>query len=134
VKGKETESDTPLINIPAASFNNRLTFQKENWFGLTASLKSEYTFRQNEFPDNIMVFSPLQQEEVLLPINTPPEAYHLLHMNADITMPFLKQNELGIGVTINNITNNKYRNYLNRQRYFADEVGRNFLLRLTFNY
>ncbi|MDY8135128.1 TonB-dependent receptor [Aquimarina sp. 2201CG5-10] len=134
VKGKEIDDDTPLINIPAANLSNRITFQKENWLGLTASIESEYTFRQNEFPPNINVFSPQQQQEVLLDINTPPGDYHLLHMNADITVPFFKQNELNIGVTINNITNNKYRNYLNRQRYFADEVGRNFLLRLTFNY
>ncbi|WP_298315108.1 TonB-dependent receptor [uncultured Aquimarina sp.] len=134
VKGKDTETDIPLINIPAANFRNSIVFQKEDWMGLVMSLESDYTFRQNEFPDNIIVFSPQEQEDVLLDINTPPGDYHLLHMNADIKIPFFKQNELNIGVTINNITNNKYRNYLNRQRYFADEVGRNFLLRLTFNY
>lgn len=134
VKGKDLESEIPLINIPTASFNNSIIFQKEDWLGLVASIESDYTFRQNEFPPNIMVFSPQVQEEVLLEINTPPSDYHLLHLNADITVPFFKQNDLNIGVTVKNITNNKYRNYLNRQRYFADEVGRNFLLRLTFNY
>ncbi len=134
VKGKETDNDTPLINIPATNLGNSIIFQKEDWNGLVVSLESEYTFRQNEFPDNIIVFSPQAQEDVLLDINTPPEAYHLLHLNADVSVPFFRQSKLNIGVTINNITNNKYRNYLNRQRYFADEVGRNFLLRLTFNY
>ena len=134
VKGRDIETEIPLINIPAANVSNALIFHKENWNDLVVSLESEYTFRQNEFPDNIMVFSPQEQEDVLLEINTPPGDYHLLHLNADMTVPFIKQNKLNIGVTINNITNNTYRNYLNRQRFFADEVGRNFLLRLTFNY
>ncbi len=134
VKGKETDDDTPLINIPAPNFNNKLTFQKEDWLGLQMSVESEYVFRQNEFPPNIEVFSPQIRQDVLLEINTPPSAYHLLHANADILLPLGKNSAVKIGATINNILNKNYRNYLNRQRYFADEVGRNFILRLTFNY
>jgi len=134
VKGKETKNDTPLINMPASNINNSITFQKEEWFDLNISLQSQYHFRQNEFPPNIEVFSIRQNKDVILEINTPPSAYHLLNATADVEIPFLKQNKLNVGLTLNNITNKNYRNYLNRQRYFADEVGRNFLLRLTFNY
>ncbi len=134
VKGKETENDIPLINMPAPNINNSITFQKKEWLGLSASLESQYHFRQNEFPSNIDVFSVRQGENVLLEINTPPPAYHLLNANIDVELPLWKQNSLKMGVTINNIINENYRNYLNRQRYFADDVGRNFLLRLIFNY
>ncbi len=134
VKGKETDNDIPLINMPAPNITNRITFQKEEWFGLSASLESQYHFRQNEFPPNIDVFSVRRGENVLLEINTPPPAYHLLNASIDVALPLWKQNTLKMGLTINNIVNENYRNYLNRQRYFADDVGRNFLLRLTFNY
>lgn len=134
VKGKEVKNDTPLINMPAPNISNSITFQKEEWLGLNISLQSQYHFRQNEFPPNIEVFSINQDRDVLLEINTPPPAYHLLNATADIAIPFFKQNELKVGLTLNNITNKNYRNYLNRQRYFADDVGRNFLLRLTINY
>ncbi len=134
VKGKENEKDVALINIPAPTFNNGITYSNKNWFGLNVSLESQYFFRQNEYPANISVFSPQQNENVLLEINTPPDAYHLL--NADTSMEFSlgERNKLKVGLTINNILNTSYRNYLNRQRYFADDLGRNFLLRLSVNY
>lgn len=134
VKGKETNNDVPLINIPAPNFNNRITYKKEDWLGLDVSLESQYFFRQNEYPSNIEVFSPRVGEDVLLEINTPPSAYHLLHANADVEFPFWKQSQLNIGITVKNILNKNYRNYLNRQRNFADDVGRNVLLRLTIKY
>ncbi|SHI97516.1 TonB-dependent receptor [Aquimarina spongiae] len=134
VKGIETENDTPLINLPAANLSNKVTFTKQDWLGLEMSLESQYVFRQNEFPPNIRVFSPQAGQDVLLEINTPPDAYHLLHANADIEVSAWNNSTMKIGATVSNILNKNYRNYLNRQRFFADEVGRNFILRLTFNY
>ncbi|WP_103069182.1 TonB-dependent receptor [Aquimarina sediminis] len=134
VKGKENKSDTPLINIPAPNFNNSVTYKKEDWFGLNISVESQYFFEQNEYPPNLTVFSPQQQENVLLEINTPPAAYHLLNTDTSMEFSLGEKNKLKVGLTINNILNKSYRNYLNRQRYFADDLGRNFLLRLSINY
>jgi len=39
-----------------------------------------------------------------------------------------------VNLNVNNILNTNYRNYLNRQRYYADELGRNFNLQFIFNY
>ncbi len=134
VKGKEAKNDTPLINIPAPNIDNKITFEKENWLGFNASIESQYFFKQNEVPANIEVFSPRLQQDVFLEINTPPDAYHLLHADANIKFPLWEQNQLKIGLAVKNVLNTNYRNYLNRQRYFADDLGRNFLLKLTFNY
>jgi len=35
---------------------------------------------------------------------------------------------------VQNILNVAYRDYLNRQRFFADEIGRSFQIQLKFNY
>lgn len=134
VKGKDMENDLALINIPAANFRNTLEFSRPEWRDFEISLESNYVFRQNEFPPNIMVFSPEQQEEVLLEINTPPEAYHILALNSKMEFPLGKSTKLTTGLTINNILNTNYRDYLNRQRFFADDLGRNFILQLKLNY
>lgn len=134
VKGKETDNKMPLINMPAPNFKNKISYSKENWHDFKVFLESRYVFRQNEFPPNISVFSPQANENVLLEINTPPDAYHLL--NADASMTFLlgKKCNMTVGLTVNNLLNENYRDYLNRLRYFADDLGRNFLLKLKFNY
>ncbi|QLG47092.1 TonB-dependent receptor [Costertonia aggregata] len=134
VKGNDTEEDIPLINIPAANFRNKLTFSKPAWNNFELSLESDYVFRQNEFPENITVFSPEQQQEVLLEINTPPNAYHLISIYSKIEIPITKKNRLTAGLTVNNALNTNYREYLNRQRLFADDLGRNIILQLKFNY
>ncbi|MBP2831169.1 TonB-dependent receptor [Aquimarina sp. U1-2] len=134
VKGKENDSNVPLINMPAPNVTNKLTFLCKDWFNFQASLESRYTFRQNEFPPNIFVFSQNAGEEVELEINTPPDAYHLLNFDTSMLFKVNKKNDLNIGLTINNVLNTRYRNYLNRLRYFADELGRNILLRISINY
>lgn len=134
VKGKDTEQDVALINMPSANLRNRLTYQKPEWKNFEISLQSDYTFRQNEFPPNIVVFSPEQQQEVLLEINTPPDAYHLLGLYSKMQFAIGEKSRLTTSLTIDNIFNTNYRNYLNRQRFFANDLGRNIILQLKFNY
>ena len=45
-----------------------------------------------------------------------------------------KQSTLTLGFFVDNILNTAYRDYLNRQRYFTDDLGRNFRIQLKLNY
>ncbi|TMM57476.1 TonB-dependent receptor [Maribacter algarum] len=134
VKGKDISKDQALIQIPPVSFGNTLTYMKPEWNGFEIRLESRYAFRQNEFPPNITIFSPGLQEEVLLEINTPPEAYHLLNLDAQMAFSVFGNGKLTTSVSAENLLNTNYRNYLNRQRYFADDLGRNISLQLKLNY
>ncbi len=134
VKGSDVENDIPLINVPAANFRNRIRFTKKEWNGLEVSLMSNFVFRQNETPPNIVVFSPEQQQDVLLEINTAPEAYHLLGFTSKMDFSLGGARVLTTSLNVNNILNTPYRDYLDRQRYFADGMGRNILLQLIINY
>jgi iron complex outermembrane receptor protein len=134
VKAKDVTNNDPLINIPSANLNNKITFSKEAWNNLEVSLESNYVFRQNEFPENINVFSPEQQQEILLEINTPPEAYHLLDINTKAKFNLSNKLLLSTNLTVTNILNTNYRDYLNRQRFFANDLGRNIILQLKLNY
>jgi iron complex outermembrane recepter protein len=59
----------------------------------------------------------------------PPAAYTLFGLDAATTCQ-LGNVPVTIGITVRNLSNTVYREYLNQFRYFTDEMGRNILLRL----
>jgi iron complex outermembrane recepter protein len=61
-----------------------------------------------------------------------PAAYTLLNLSlASVTKLFEKEVKVQAGV--DNLFNTTYRNYLNRFRYFADELGRNINFKINVN-
>ncbi|MGB5356549.1 MAG: TonB-dependent receptor [Eudoraea sp.] len=135
VKGYDRERDEPLINMPPVSTKNALVYQNQKLNNLWVQLQSEYVFRQNEFPDNnFEVFIPETGTTELVDVSTPPPAYHLFNFDATMDFKMNSKSTLGLGFTISNLLNTSYRNYLNRFRFYADDLGRNFLLTLKINY
>jgi len=134
VRGEDKITDIPLINIPSANISNAITYSNTKWKNLVVELESQYVFEQKRFPPNIFVFSPQQQQEIELDINTPPAAYHLLALDAEASFSIRNTNDLKLGLRATNILNTTYRDYLNRLRYFVDDLGRNISLRLIYNY
>ncbi len=134
VKGTDTNQDLALINMPPVNFRNSVNFLKKDWHDLEVSLISDLVLRQNEFPPNIVVFSPEQQEDVLLEINTPPPAYHLLGISSKADFALGNNSRLTTSVMVNNLFDTSYRDYLNRQRFFADGLGRNIQVQFIINY
>ena len=134
VKGNDLDQDIALINIPAPNTTNKIIYSRPEWNQFEVGLESFYSFRQNEFPPNITVFSPEQMQEVVLEINTPPDAYHLVGFFSRVELPLNERTRLGIGLTVDNLFNTNYRDYLNRLRYFADDLGRNIILQLNLKY
>lgn len=135
VKGYDRNRNEALINMPPVTTQNGVVFQNKNLRNLKLALQSEYMFRQNEFPDNnFEVFVPETQTLETVDVSTPPEAYHLLNFSSSIDLYKVDKSKLTIGVTVSNLLDTSYRNYLNRLRYYADDLGRNFLLNLKFNY
>jgi iron complex outermembrane receptor protein len=135
IKGYDLETELPLIDIPSFNTINQITYNNEAWYNFSASLKSEWVFKQNEFPDfNFQIEDQLTGEMTLIDISTPPPAYHLLHLYSEATFSFTEKTNLKVALGINNVLNASYRNYLNRLRYFADDLGRNITLQLELNY
>ena len=135
IKGYDLKTDLPLIDIPSFNTTNQITYNNEAWNNFSASLKSEWVFKQNEFPDfNFEIEDQLTGEMTLIDISTPPPAYHLLHLYTEATFSFTEKTNLKVAMGINNLLNTSYRNYLNRLRYFADDLGRNITLQLELNY
>ena len=59
----------------------------------------------------------------------PPHAYTLLNAEAGATLT-LNERPVWFQLAVSNLLNTRYRDYLNRFRYFADETGRTFTFRV----
>ena len=108
-----------LIYVPANRFENGISYSKEKLWKL------------KKINCNLSVLTVGTQTRV--PMNSdytpPPKGYTLL--NADINFSILvKQQLIGISVGVTNLSNVAYRDYLNRFRYYANDLGRNVTLRL----
>lgn len=136
VNGRDSNNQ-PLIDMPPLNLNNKIVFSKKEWHQLVLELKSETVLRQNQFPDNNFYTNIIQNNElksVLVDISTPPPAYHLLHFYSEMKFKTSKNSTTTVAFSIQNLGNVSYRDYLNRQRFFADEIGRSFQFQLKFNY
>jgi iron complex outermembrane receptor protein len=138
VNGRDVEQNEALINMPPFNISNVITYSKKEWNNFYVSLNSQLVTQQNEFPDTnfrtaIVNTTTGEFEEVEVDISSSPEAYHLLNFSSGIDFN-LNKTKLSINVMINNVLNTKYRDYLNRLRFYADEVGTNAMLQLKLNY
>ncbi len=111
--------DNYLINVPPDKFLNTLKYKflpfgKFNHFYIDVS--NLYVLHQWRVPPQ-SDYAP------------PPPAYKLF--NAEIgTYINLNKRQFEITFSANNFTNTSYRDYMDRLRYFSNEIGRNFILRV----
>lgn len=98
-----------------------------------------YSYRfKNEHVLNVQFSAPMVRLQDRVEANSdyaPPSKGYIL-MNGQVTYSFLVKNQkVYLSLEVSNLTNQIYRDYLNRFRYFADEVGRNigFKLKIPFN-
>ncbi|EPR69764.1 Outer membrane hemin receptor [Winogradskyella psychrotolerans RS-3] len=132
--GNDIENDRSLINIPAFNTRNSITYTND-WKQFSASLTSDWTFEQTKYPDNnFETYIASTNETVLVDISTPPSAYQLLNFYSEVTLETSDKTNLNIALSVNNLLDTNYRAYLNRLRYFADDMGRNIMLQLQYNY
>lgn len=137
VNGRDLSNQIPLIDIPPLSINHKIQFSKKQWFDLLLELKNEVVFYQNRFPMNNFTTDIIVNNEfvpVLVDISTPPPGYQLWHFYSEIKFKSLSKIKTTLAFSVQNILNTNYRDYLNRQRFYADEIGRNFQVQLKFNY
>ena len=135
VKGYDQTLDAPLIGMPPVNISNEIVYQNPEFNNIRLSLQSAYHFKQNDYPNtNFEVFIPETETYKLVDVSSTPDAYHLLNFNSSIDINLNQKSKLTVGLRITNVLNTSYRNYLNRLRYYADDLSRNFLFNLKINY
>jgi iron complex outermembrane receptor protein len=133
--GNDIKGNRSLIDIPAPSIKNSLEYRNKELNQLKIRLESDFVLKQNNYPDNnFTAYLPTQDSYEVVDISSTPSSYHLLHLNTDAVFHLSKKTDLQVSVSVTNLLNTKYRDYLNRLRYYADNLGRNYSLQLKINY
>jgi iron complex outermembrane receptor protein len=131
-------NNEPIIDMPPMQLINTVQYSKKEWHELLLELKADVVFTQKSFPDNNFMITILDDankpSEVLLDISTPPPGYELLNFYSEMAFNTFHKTKTTVAFSIQNLLNTSYRDYLNRQRFFADEIGRNFQIQIKFNY
>ena len=127
-----------LIGIPANSGSISLHFEEESWKSfenIDLSMNYAYTGMRNDlladnlnFPDR-SDDSPLMGQDFL----APPGAYSLVGMDMSAKRR-LGKTALRLGLSVDNLLNSVYRDYLDRQRYFSDAMGRNVKVKIGWEF
>lgn len=123
VRGDDLTNDAGLVNIPADNIFTSVNYSLPDLKSLKnnfVSLNGAYTFKQTR----------VSAEQDYMP---PPDAYFLLGFGAGTSLQF-KGSSLKFSLNIDNLLNEKYRDYLNRLRYFADDLGINVSVGINYTF
>ncbi|MBU3012003.1 TonB-dependent receptor [Polaribacter vadi] len=135
LRGDNTSEDIPLIHMPAANFSNRISYTNNALNKLKISLTHKSVLQQKRYPDyNFYTFNAIAQENVFVDISSTPPAYSLFNLNTSAVFKAFNKGSLELEFNIENLFDVSYREHLNRLRYFADELGRNFNFKIKIKY
>ncbi|WP_200977263.1 TonB-dependent receptor [Echinicola sp. 20G] len=118
IRAKNLIDHNYLPFIPADQIETGLNYQKEQFGKLTLSNLS--VFKQRREPD--------------FDLAPAPPGYNLWNISYNRTIFSATSSSLKGGLSVNNIFNTEYKNYMNRFRYFSHEMGRNISLRLKYEF
>ncbi|MBK9257298.1 MAG: TonB-dependent receptor [Saprospiraceae bacterium] len=124
IYARNIAQNTGLIRIPPlnAFSNLNYTIGKTSVFNeMKLGVEASYTAKQNNVPI---------EEDFLLP----PDDYFLINVSVRIKFKKRNNHDLDVSLRMDNVFNNSYRDYLNRMRYFSDEMGRNFTFNIKTNF
>lgn len=123
VRAKDISNHTYIPWIPADRLQNAIRF----------NLTDKGFFRDNFIEVRSQLVGRQTRYEPGSDYAEPPAGYHLLGATLASSVKIGKQDIL-LSLTGDNLTNKLYKDYLNRFRYFAHEIGRNITLRANWKF
>ena len=120
----DTRNKNYLVMIPPNRWDNQLKYEIPkigNWNGIYVSVGNLTVAQQKRVPP-ASDFAP------------PPAAYSLWNVQAGTNIRLSNKNVLEVGISVQNLFNTVYRDYMNRFRYYSDDMGRNASLRLKWKF
>ncbi|NJC26317.1 TonB-dependent receptor [Neolewinella antarctica] len=120
VRGEDRRSKEGLVFIPPTNFRAGLSYEPgDRWTGLSLGAGFYHSFEQRN----------VDAELDILP---PPEGYSLVDLSVGYAWKLINKNILTFRVAGENVLNTTYRDYLDRQRYFADAPGLNLTVGVNY--
>lgn len=124
IKGNDLSNDLPLINMPSNNLYASIRYQIQKPISIGSKVK-KLTNTQFEITNRYVFYQSnlLAEQDFTLP----PKAYNLVGLRVSTNLQGQKT-QFRIFGKVDNLFNVAYRDYLNRQRYFADDLGINVVL------
>lgn len=114
IRANERTQGNYLPYIPSFHFSHELAWMREmkSHVKLRLNIRHRFVAKQRRFnPDTD-----------LIPY-TPP-AYHLLGFDAGLELPVKRGHQIRLMLSADNLLNREYKEYTNRSRYYAHDMGR----------
>lgn len=141
----ETNNDY-LIFIPSNRYEVSMRYDTPNiqsWTNPFMEIRLKYVAKQNRAPRVVPIRDIIQAKEQGIDLFEndnrnfdfvdSPEGYFLASISLGISKP-IQKSKLDFRISVENLTNTAYREYSNRMRYYADEIGRNLSIALKYSF
>ncbi len=146
LKAKDETNNDHLTFIPSNRYEVSMRYDASNiqsWTSPFVEVRLKYVAKQNSAPRVVPIRDIILAKEQGIDLFEndsrnfdfvdSPEGYFLASFSAGISKP-IKKSKLDFRISVENLTNNAYREYSNRMRYYADEIGRNISIALKYSF
>ncbi len=123
LRGHDQSND---IALPFMSPNNAS-------LGITYALGDRKCFKNTQFNASLKRVMQQNHFSLLTEFIPPPPAYTLVGFRLKSSLNFINR-DFDVSLGVENLFDVSYRDYLNRMRYFSDELGRNISVRLGYQF
>ena len=137
VEARDYHTKEHLVNIPSLVIKNEVQFSFGKFKKFYAKAGNKFVNKQSLFPNNNSTTSVVENGkkiDKIVDISTPPDGYNLLNLNFNWGPYNLNSSTFNFSLSINNVMDKAYRNYLNRLRFYSDEIGRNILFQIKIKH
>lgn len=146
IRAKDRLLDSPLINIPTSQLEGAVVYnftegRLQKPF-ISAGFRA--VARQGNAPRVVSISEVLdarnndvdlfENDPSIFDFVTPPDGYVNFNLSGGFDLTFENDHSLNVFMSIDNLFNNSYRDYLNRFRYYADDLGGNLSLKLSYSF
>lgn len=123
VRAKNTTADTYLPYIPSDKYRQAVRYALP-----IQKLRDSYIKFEQVFQDKQKRYAEGSD------FAAPPAAYQLFNLMAGTSIITRSDQRIGLHFTVDNIFNKEYKDYMDRFRYYAHALGRNFSLKLNYTF
>jgi iron complex outermembrane recepter protein len=137
LRGKDLKNNSSLISMPPLRWVNSIEYRNNKWKNYFAKITSTTVLKQTHYPNYNFEMDIVKNGIIvseILDISSPPAAYQLFDFITGFSLNISNINSMNISLGVRNIFNSTYRDYMNRLRYYTDETGRSFLLKIQYNF
>ena len=129
LRGRDTKNNIPLVFMPPNSVFGSFIYRVNKPIKISKHINLE----ESEIEiNNKLVFEQkyiLQEQDFV----QPPPTYSLFGLKISTNLNF-SNHKIRCFAKADNLFNVKYRDYLNRQRYFADDIGLSITMGINFKF